>query len=102
MLFGKQYCGFTRLNLRTACESLSGLALQDVSADYPGTVCEGMIGGDFAAIDGQSQRTRADIEICGGIGQVDPGRLFIGLIAGDTNGCAMRLLSRVSSGCRVL
>ena len=42
-----------------------------------------MIGGNFAAIDGQAERARADIEIRGGIGQVDPGLLFIRLVAGD-------------------
>jgi hypothetical protein len=31
-----------------------------------------MIGGDFAAIDGQAERTGADIETSGSIGQVDP------------------------------
>ena len=43
-----------------------------------------MIGGNFAAIDGQAERARADIEIRRGIGQVDPQLLFIGLVAGDS------------------
>ena len=42
-----------------------------------------MIGGNFAAIDGQAERSRTDIEIRGGFGDVDPGLLIIRLIARD-------------------
>jgi len=49
--FGKQYCGFTWSNLSLSFQSLSALARQDVPVNPPRTVCERMIGGDFAAID---------------------------------------------------
>src|SRR5215469_4080038 len=72
-----------RPNMNPLFESLSGLAVQDVSADDPGAVCKWMIGLDFATVDSQTERARADIEVDGGISQVDPALRGIGFITGD-------------------
>ena len=61
-------------------EGLSGFAFQSFSADNPGTVCEGMIGRDFAAVDSQTERARTDIEISSGIREVDPSLRVIRLV----------------------
>jgi hypothetical protein len=84
VLFGKQYRGFTRPKLDVLLQSLSSLVVQDLSANDPRPFCDGMICGNVAAIDSQAEHTRADIEMRGGICQVDPGLLFIGLVTGDT------------------
>ena len=42
-----------------------------------------MIGRDVASVDGQPERSRADIEKNGGFGEVDPGVVFVRLIARD-------------------
>jgi hypothetical protein len=65
-------------------KSLSFLTIQSVSADHPGTVCEGVIGWDIAAVDSQTERARTDTEIGGGICQVDPSLWGIRLVTGDT------------------
>lgn len=82
MLLGKQYCGGSWPSLGAPFQILPCLAIKNRSADYPGPVGEGMVSGDFASINGQPQRSRADAEV-GGVSQADPKRLFVRLVTGD-------------------
>src|ERR1700739_2503326 len=78
-----QYCGVARASLGSPFQLLPRVAIENRPADYPGAVGERMIGRDFASINCQPQRSWADTEVIGGIGQADPKRLFVGLITGD-------------------
>ena len=81
MLFGKKYCGSTVSHPCPLLEFLGRLTLQNVSADNPRSFSERMVSGYFAAVDSQPECSRANVEKSGGIGQVHPWLLLVGLIA---------------------
>jgi len=78
-----QYCGVARASLGSPFQLLPRIAIENRSADYPRAVSERVIGRDFTSINCQPQRSRADSEVIGGIGQADPKLMFVGLVTGD-------------------
>ncbi len=105
VILRKQYCGVTWPDLGALFQVLRVLAIQNRSVNHPGTVCEGMIGGDFAPIDGQPQRSGADTEVVGSISQVDPESFFVRLITGNaimaSQGCDSLARPTIAASCEM-
>jgi len=93
MLFGIKYCGSMSPDSRAAFQSLSRFALQSISSDHSWSVCKRMIGGNIAAIDGEPESSRTDVEKSGASFKFIQDRDFATCLAcnkGCDDSCAVR------------